>query len=49
MSKKSNKGKNNDYIFKIDQVRVDAACDAFFKWKDLNTYIKIQKKLLTIL
>ncbi|HJG02907.1 MAG TPA: hypothetical protein K8V37_12275, partial [Enterococcus hirae] len=25
---------------KIDDARIDATCDAYFKWKDLNTYIK---------
>lgn len=30
----------DDYLIKIDTVRLDGACDAFFKWKDLNTYIK---------
>lgn len=24
----------------IDDARIDATCDAYFKWKDLNTYIK---------
>ena len=24
----------------IDDARIDETCDAFFKWKDLNTYIK---------
>lgn len=24
----------------IDEARIDETCDAFFKWKDLNTYIK---------
>lgn len=24
----------------IDYVRIQRACDAYFKWKDLNTYIK---------
>lgn len=28
-----------DYI-KIDAERIDSACDAYFKWKDLNTYLK---------
>lgn len=31
---------NNDYLIKIDDVRIDQTCDAYFKWKDLNTYIK---------
>ena len=25
---------------KIDDARIDEACSAYFKWKDLNTYIK---------
>lgn len=25
---------------KIDDARIDATCDAYFKWKDLNTYVK---------
>lgn len=25
---------------KIDNARINETCDAFFKWKDLNTYIK---------
>ena len=24
----------------IDDAGIDATCDAYFKWKDLNTYIK---------
>ena len=24
----------------IDAQRLDTVCDAYFKWKDLNTYIK---------
>jgi hypothetical protein len=31
---------NENYLFKIDEVRKDSICDAFFKWKDLNTFIK---------
>ena len=27
-------------FFEIDEVRIDEACEAYFKWKDLNTYIK---------
>lgn len=26
-------------LIKIDAERLDRACDAYFKWKDLNTYI----------
>ena len=29
---------NFDYIM-IDAERIDSACNAYFKWKDLNTYI----------
>lgn len=39
---KSNRNGNEDYLFKVDEVRKDEVCDAFFKWKDLNTYIKSQ-------
>ena len=28
---------------KIDNARINETCDAFFKWKDLNTYIKSPK------
>jgi hypothetical protein len=28
-----------DYIV-IDESRIDSTCEAYFKWKDLNTYIK---------
>ena len=38
---KSHKQDNN-YLFKVDEVRKDEVCDAYFKWKDLNTYIKSQ-------
>lgn len=31
--------KNFGYIT-IDDARINETCDAFFKWKDLNTYIK---------
>ena len=30
----------DDYLIKIDEVRIEETCDAYFKWKDLNTYIK---------
>lgn len=33
---------DSNYLFKIDEVRKDEICDAFFKWKDLNTFIKSQ-------
>lgn len=38
------KGNRQDanYLFKIDEVRKDEICDAYFKWKDLNTFIKSQ-------
>ncbi|MDO5329101.1 MAG: Bsp6I family type II restriction endonuclease [Coriobacteriia bacterium] len=29
---------------KIDNARIDEACEAYFKWKDLNTYIKSVSK-----
>lgn len=38
---KSNRQDNN-YLFKVDEVRKDEVCDAYFKWKDLNTFIKSQ-------
>ena len=38
---KSNRQDAN-YLFKIDEVRKDEVCDAYFKWKDLNTFIKSQ-------
>ena len=31
--------KKFSYI-KIDDARINETCDAFFKWKDLNTYVK---------
>lgn len=31
---------NKDYLVKIDEPRIQQTCDAFFKWKDLNTYVK---------
>lgn len=27
-------------LIKIDEARIDETCSAYFKWKDLNTYIK---------
>lgn len=30
----------NDYLVKIDEPRIQETCDAYFKWKDLNTYVK---------
>lgn len=27
-------------LIKIDDARIDETCSAYFKWKDLNTYIK---------
>lgn len=29
-----------EYLIEIDELRKDKSCDAYFKWKDLNTYIK---------
>ena len=31
---------NDEYLIKIDEPRIQETCDAFFKWKDLNTYVK---------
>ena len=31
---------NKEYLIKIDEPRIQETCDAFFKWKDLNTYVK---------
>lgn len=30
----------DEYLIRIDEPRIQEACDAFFKWKDLNTYVK---------
>lgn len=30
---------NNFSTIKIDDARIDETCNAYFKWKDLNTYI----------
>lgn len=30
----------NKYLVKIDELRIQETCEAYFKWKDLNTYIK---------
>lgn len=30
----------SNYLVKIDEPRIQETCDAYFKWKDLNTYIK---------
>lgn len=30
---------NNFNLIKIDEARIDETCNAYFKWKDLNTYI----------
>ena len=30
----------NNYLVEIDELRIQETCDAYFKWKDLNTYIK---------
>ena len=29
-----------EYLIKIDEPRIQETCDAYFKWKDLNTYVK---------
>lgn len=30
----------NDFGYiQIDEARIDETCNAYFKWKDLNTYI----------
>lgn len=31
---------NDEYLIKIDEPRIQETCDAYFKWKDLNTYVK---------
>ena len=34
---------NSKYIYQmieIDEARIDETCSAYFKWKDLNTYVK---------
>lgn len=31
---------NDEYLIKIDEPRIQQTCDAYFKWKDLNTYVK---------
>lgn len=31
---------NDQYLIKIDEPRLQETCDAYFKWKDLNTYVK---------
>ena len=31
---------NNFGYITIDDARIDETCNAYFKWKDLNTYIK---------
>ena len=30
----------DEYLIKIDEPRIQETCDAYFKWKDLNTYVK---------
>lgn len=30
----------NKYLIKIDEPRIEQNCDAYFKWKNLNTYVK---------
>ncbi len=29
-----------NYLVNIDEPRIQETCDAYFKWKDLNTYVK---------
>lgn len=31
---------NDEYLIKIDEPRIQETCDAYFKWKDLNIYVK---------
>ena len=31
-----------NYLVEIDELRIQETCDAYIKWKDLNTYIKSQ-------
>lgn len=31
---------NDEYLIRIDEPRIQETCDAYFKWKDLNTYVK---------
>lgn len=31
---------NDDFLIRIDEPRIQQTCDAYFKWKDLNTYVK---------
>lgn len=31
----------------IDDARIDETCNAYFKWKDLNTYIKNNSRSIT--
>lgn len=31
---------NDEYLIKIEEPRIQQTCDAYFKWKDLNTYVK---------
>lgn len=30
----------NKFLVTIDEPRIQETCDAYFKWKDLNTYVK---------
>jgi hypothetical protein len=30
----------DEYLIEIDEPRIQETCDAYFKWKDLNTYVK---------
>lgn len=31
---------NDQYLIKIDDPRIQETYDAYFKWKDLNTYVE---------
>ena len=31
---------NDEFLIRIDEPRIQQTCDAYFKWKDLNTYVK---------
>ena len=31
---------NDEYLIKIHKPRIQEICDTYFKWKDLNAYVK---------